>query len=320
MSEVAPETRLWNLIRGALGTKTLGVAADLGIADALADGPRNVVDLAEAVGADVDILRRLLRALASDGVFAEEEPGVFRNTDASALLRRDGDDRWVEFAHLWGFACYDAIGKLDVRTTDVAFTRAFGTDFWSWLRAHPEERLNFDRAMEGGRAELADRLAALDWGGDESVVDIGGGSGTLLRLLIDRRPGLRGVVFDLPETNRKESGLDDAISFAPGNFFETVPAADAYILSKILHDWDDAHASQILQTIRSAAPDHARLLVADSVVPSGNDPSSVKWLDLLMLVLQRGRERTADDWGALLDAAGFGVDRIEDGLIQASCR
>ena len=98
------------------------------------------------------------------------------------------------------------------------------------------------------------------------------------------------------------------------------PTGDAYVLSKILHDWNDGPAGTILRTIRSAAPEHARLLVADSVIPAGNDPSGAKWLDILMLVLQRGRERTADEWRALLEAAGFGIDQIDDRLIQASCR
>jgi hypothetical protein len=321
MSELAPETRLWNLLRGALTTKALGLVADLRVADALGEGPREIGDLAQRVGADPDTLYRLLRALASDGVFAENEPGVFCNTDASALLREKGD-RWSEFAHLWGFACYDAIGRLDARRSDAdtGFALAFGTDFWSWLADHPDERANFDRAMEGGRVEQADRLAALEWRGDETVVDVGGGSGTLLRLLIDRRPGLHGIVFDLPETERDETQLGDDISFVAGSFFETAPAGDAYVLSKILHDWDDEHAAKILHTIRAAASTGARLLVMDSVVPDGNDPSPVKWLDLLMLALQRGRERSEGDWRALLETSGFQVTSVEDGLIQGQCR
>ena len=321
MSGVAPDLRLWNLTRGALGTKALGIVADLRVADALATGPRNVKEIAETVDADPDTLRRLLRALASDGVFAEEEPGVFRNTDASELLRRDGNrgGRWPEFAHLWGFSCYAAIAELDAQKRDVPFQRAFGTDFWSWLAANPEERLNFDRAMEGGRAELSERLAVLEWRGDETVVDIGGGSGTLLRELLDRRPGLRGIVFDLPETDRDQEQLGQEITFAAGNFFESVPRGDAYVLSKILHDWGDERASAILQTIRAAAPKGARLLVTETVIPPGNEPQGAKWLDLLMLVLG-GRERTEPDWRPLLEGAGFHIDQIEDGLIQATCR
>jgi O-methyltransferase len=320
MSDLPPEARLWNLIRGALGTKALGIVSDLGVADALADGPRSVAELSEESGADADTLHRILRALASDGVFAEYEPGVFRNTEASELLRSDNADRWREFAHLFGEVFYPATGALDVRVTDVPFARANGTDIWSWFATEPEERSNFDKAMEGGQAERADRLAALKWRGDETVVDIGGGTGRLLRDLLERRPELRGIVFDLPEADRDETVLDDRIAFISGSFFEQVPAGDAYVLSKILHDWDDERAAAILRTVRTAAPDEARLLVLDSVVPPGNDPAGVKWLDLLMLVLQNGRERTESDWRALLEGAGFRVDEIEDGLIQATCR
>jgi hypothetical protein len=320
MNDVPREARLWNLIRGALGTKALGIAADLGVADALATGPRSVAELAEENGADTDTLHRILRALASDGVFAEDEPGVFRNTEASELLRSDNDDRWREFAHLFGEVCYPAIGALDVRLIDVPFARAYGTDIWSWFATQPEERSNFDRAMEGGQAERADKLAALEWREDEAVVDVAGGTGRLLRDLLERRPELRGIVFDLPEADRDETAVGDRITFVSGSFFEQVPEGDAYVLSKILHDWDDERAAAVLRRVRAAAPDEARLLVLDSVVPPGNDQAGVKWLDLLMLVLQRGRERTESDWRALLDGAGFRVEQIEDGLIQARCR
>jgi SAM-dependent methyltransferase len=320
MNDVPPEARLWNLIRGALGTKALGIAADLGVADALATGPRSVAELAGENGADTDTLHRILRALASDGVFAEDEPGVFRNTEASELLRSDNDDRWREFAHLFGEVCYPAIGGLDVRLTDVPFARAYGTDIWYWFATQPEERSNFDRAREGGQAERADKLAALEWREDEAVVDVGGGTGRLLRDLLERRPELRGIVFDLPEADRDETAVGDRITFASGSFFEQVPEGDTYVLSKILHDWDDERAAAVLRAVRAAAPDEARLLVLDSVVPPGNDQAGVKWLDLLMLVLQRGRERTESDWRALLDGTGFRVEQIEDGLIQARCR
>jgi SAM-dependent methyltransferase len=320
VSDLPPEARLWNLIRGALGTKTLGVAADLGVADALAGGPRSVAELADEDGADPDTLHRILRALASDGGFAEDEPGVFRNTEASDLLRSGNADRWREFAHLFGEVCYPAMGAFDARLSDVPFVRAYGTDIWSWFATRPEERSNFDRAMEGGQGERADRLAALDWREDETVVDIGGGTGRLLRALLERRPDLRGIVFDLPEADRDETVVGDRITFVSGSFFERVPEGDAYGLSKILHDWDDEPAAAILRAIRTAAPNEARLLVLDSVVPPGNEPAGVKWLDILMLVLQRGRERTESDWRTLLDGAGFGIEQIDDGLIQARCR
>ena len=319
MSELPPEARLWNLERGALATKALGVVADLGVADALAEGPRPVREVAQEVGADVDVLHRLLRALASDGVFVEGEPGVFGNTEASAFLRRDHPASWREFAHLFGDVFYAATDTLDPRVGDPTFARAFDTDFWSWLAGHEEERAAFDRAMAGGKERSADRLAELDWRAEETVVDVGGGNGALLRLLLRRRPDLRGIVFDLPETERDEASLGERITFVAGSFFEQVPHGDAYVLSAILHDWGDEDAAAILRTIRAAASPGARLFVIDSVIPPGNDPHGAKWLDLLMLVLAGGRERSGAQWRALLEGSGFTIDAIEDGLIQARC-
>src|SRR5207244_3824322 len=141
----------------------------------------------------------------------------------------------------------------------------------------------------------------------------------LLRALLQRRPQVRGIVFDLPETVRDESALGDRIGFVAGDFFERLPAGDAYVLSTILHDWDDERAAAILGTIRAAAPAGARLLVLDSVIGEGNEPNGAKWLDLLMLVLAGGRERTEHEWRQLIESVGFRIDRVEDGLIQARC-
>src|SRR5687768_15001571 len=173
MSEPRPESMLWNIMRGALATRALGLVADLRVADALASGPRHVEDVARDVGADPDTLHRLLRALATDGVFAEEERGVFRNTAASELLHRDG---WDDFAHLFGGDWHRAAGALDAKASEPAFLRTFGTDFWTWLGDHPDERAIFDRAMVNGTERRVDRLAALPWRGDETVVDVGGGN------------------------------------------------------------------------------------------------------------------------------------------------
>ena len=308
---------LWNLMRGSMTTKALGIAADLHVADALADGPRPVAELARTNGADSSTLQRILRALASDGVFAEDEPGVFRNTEASEMLRKDG---WTEFAHLFGSVFADATSTLDPRVGDETFTAKFDTDFWSWLEAHPDERKAFDAAMAGGKERSATRLAELEWRRDETVVDVGGGNGALLRELIKLRPELRGIVFDLPKTVRDEASLGDRIEFVAGSFFESVPMGDTYVLSGILHDWSDERAGAILRTILKGARPGARLLLIESVLAPGNEPQESKWLDLLMLVLAGGRERTAQEWRDLIEGAGFAVESIEDGLIRAACR
>jgi len=235
MSDRRPEAILWDFLRGATMTRALAIAAEFGLAQSLADGPRPVDELAREAGVDADSLHRVLRALASDGVFAEDEPGVFRNTEASDALRGEG---WPEFAHLFGGVFYEAVRTLDqaVWTGAPTFPETFGVDFWSWLADHPDERSQFDRAMAGGKEGTAERLAGLDWHDGEVVVDVGGGNGALLIELVRRRPELRGIVFDLPETVRDEAALGDRIEFAAGSFFERVPTGDVYLLSGILHD------------------------------------------------------------------------------------
>ena len=316
MSAVAPEEQIWNLLRGALATRALGIAGDLHVAESLADGPRPVAQLADAAGVDADALRRVLRALASDGVFAEEEPGVFRNTEASELLATSG---WSEFASLFGGVWYRATGELDASGRPT-FPELFGTNFWSWLADHPREREQFDLAMAQGQDTRVERLSKLDWRGDETIVDVGGGNGSLLIEFLDGRPGMRGIVFDLPETVRDESAFGDRIEFVAGSFFESVPEGDVYLLATILHDWDDEGATRILQTIRATAAPDTRLIVLDAVVPPGNEPFGAKWLDLLMLALFAGRERDEAQWRTLFAAGGFEPVRFDERAIEARCR
>jgi hypothetical protein len=304
-------TELWDFLRGSLMTKALAAVVDAGVPEALADGPRPVSELQ----GDPDTLHRLLRALASDGVFRETAPGVFEHTEQSRLLLSPG---WSEFAHLFGGVFFEATTDLDASTSGPPFPGRFGTGFWEWLAEHPAERATFDAAMAGERLRPAERLADLEWRKGEVVVDVGGGNGALLAALIQRRPELRGIVLDLPETVRDEAALGDRIQFVAGSFFESVPAGDAYLLSGILHDWPDEDAAKILRTMRSAAPSHARLLINESVIKPGNDADGAKWLDLLMLALAGGRERDEEQWRELLSSTGWDPVRFpEDGPIEA---
>jgi hypothetical protein len=302
---------IWDALRGALVTRTLGIAADLRVAQALASGPRRIHELASERGADRDALYRMLRALASDGIFEETEPGVFRNTTASELLAREG---WDDFAHLFGDSWLQPVAALDA-SGEPSFPRVHGSEFWAWLAAHPNERAAFDRAMAQGWQSRLDRLESVEWRGDELVVDVGGGSGSLLIALLERHPRMRGIVFDLPDTVRDEQTLGDRCAFVEGSFFESVPHGDVHLLSTILHDWDDHSAHRILKTVRAAPGE--RLVVLDSVIEPGNDPDGAKWLDLLMLVLAGGRERTAEQWRVLLRDAGWRLMRVGEGVIEA---
>jgi hypothetical protein len=305
------EATIWDALRGALVTRALGITADLRVARALADGPRSVEELARGCGAEVGTLYRVLRALASDGIFEESEPGVFRNTPASEVLTRDG---WDDFAHLFGGGWLQAVAALDA-SGEPSFPRVHGGELWAWFAAHPEERAAFDRAMAQGWRTRLERLESIDWRGDELVVDVGGGNGALLVALLERYPRMRGIVFDLAETVRDEQALGDRCTFVEGSFFERVPHGDVHVLSGILHDWDDTSGQRILKTIHGAAGE--RLVVLDSVIEPGNATDGAKWLDLLMLALSGGRERTAEQWRVLLGDAGWRPTRLGGGVVEA---
>jgi O-methyltransferase domain len=305
------EGMIWDALRGALVTRSLAVIAELGVARALAAGPRHVEELAGESGADIDTLYRVLRALASDGIFEETGPGVFRNTSASEVLTRDG---WDDFARLFGGAWLQAVAALDA-SGEPSFPRVHRSEYWAWLAAHPDERAAFDRAMAQGWQNRLERLQSVNWRGEELVVDVGGGNGSLLLALLEGHPQMRGIVFDLPETVRDELALGERCTFIEGSFFESVPHGDVHLLSTILHDWDDRSAKRILETVRAAGGE--RLVVLDSVIEPGNAPEGAKWLDLLMLVLAGGRERTHEQWRELLGAAGWQSTRIGEGVIEA---
>jgi hypothetical protein len=223
---------------------------------------------------------------------------------------------WGAFAQLYGGVWHRAAGRLD-----AGGRPAFDGDFWTWLAEHPHERALFDLAMEEGTERRIERLDALEWRGDEAVVDVGGGNGSLLRDLIARRPGLHGIVFDLPETARDEAALARAgIRFEAGSFFDDrVPAADVYVLGTVLHNWPDEQAAAILRAICADAPPGARVLILDLVVRPDDESASVAWFGLLGLALFGADERTENEWRALLDAAGLRVDAVHEALIEARC-
>lgn len=305
-------TEIWDALRGGLMTRALGIAADHDVARALAHGPRSVDELAAQSGAYPGTLYRILRALASDGIFEEVEPRVFANTETSALLTEDG---WDDFAHLFGSSWLGAITALDA-SGEASFPRVHGDEFWSWLKAHPEERAAFDRAMAQGWQRRLERVESVGWRGDETVVDVGGGNGSFLLHFLELHPEMRGIVFDLPETVREESEFGDRCVFVEGSFFESVPRGDVHVLGTIIHDWDDESALRILRTIRASAGE--RLVLIEAVIQPGNEPQGAKWLDLLMLVISAGRERSEGEWRELLADSGWEpVLFRENGVIEA---
>jgi hypothetical protein len=297
---------VWDVFRGGLRARAAAIVCELGIPAALLDGPKHVNEL----GGDPDAVHRFLRALASDGLFRETEPGVFEHTEASRLLTGPSGG----FAELFGGPWLESTSRLDAHGNPTL------GDFWAWLAERPRERALFDLAMAEGKERRVDRVADLPWRDGETVVDVGGGNGSFLVELFARRPVLRGISFDLPETVRDEAQLGAAgIAFEEGSFFERVPPGDTYVLGTILHDWGNDEALAILRTIREHAPAGSRVLILDAVVQSGNEPQGSKWLDLLMMQMG-GRERTEPEWRALVAAADLELEEIRDGLVTCRSR
>jgi hypothetical protein len=308
------------MLTGYWVSQALAVAARLGVADLVADGPRPATDLAVATRTDAPSLRRLLRALASVGVFTENPPGAFGLTPMAALLRTGTADSMRALALMYSGEQYRAWGDLlhSVRTGTTAFEHGFGTDYFGYLARHPEADRVFNEAMIGWTAQVAGAVVeAYDFSGLQTVVDVGGGYGTLLTTVLRANPAARGVLFDRPHVaaaageRLAAAGLEQRCTALGGDFFVEVPAGgDAYVLAQVLHDWDDERCLTILERCRRAMPAHARLLVVELVLPPGEEPSFGKWLDLHMLVMLGARERTAAEYRALLRAAGFEPLRV----------
>jgi hypothetical protein len=311
----APAVQLLQLISGYWLTQCVAVAAELGVADALAGGPLDVDTLAARVGADAGALHRLLRALASLGVFAGDADG-YALTPLGECLRRDAEDSLRSLAIMRGSewqwrAWRDLRGS--VRTGVGAFERVHGQPLFDWLAQHPAESAVFGAAITGHTAQMGRALAgACDLSGVATLVDVGGGHGVILAALLGRHPQLRGTLLEQPHVLRETqtAGVLNAcagrVDLVGGDFFESVPAgADAYLLSHVLHDWDDDPAVRILETVRAAMRPASRLLIAEMVVPEDDAPHFSKLLDLEMLVMLGGRERTLAEYRRLLDAAGL---------------
>lgn len=320
MPESSPRDLMNRLIVGYWHSQSVYVAAKLGIAELLREGPRDVDFLAAETKTHPPTLYRLLRALASAGVFEERQSRVFALTPAAELLQSGREGSLRAMALMMGEEHYAAWGDLleSVRTGENAFAKRYGQRVFEYLSEHPEQAAIFDEAMVSvhGR-ESAAFVDAYDLSEIEVVADIGGGNGNLLSTILKRYPRMHGTLFDLPHVVERANskieaaGLSDRLHLVDGDFFASVPSgADAYLLRHIIHDWEDDRAIRILQNIHRAMPADARLLVLESVIPPGNDPSFAKFLDLTMLVVPGGQERTADEYRRLFQSAGFRLTRI----------
>jgi O-methyltransferase domain/Dimerisation domain len=317
-----PPMALVQMMTGYWVSQSLYVAAKLGVADLLANGPRTVEDLAKATDADSRSLGRVLRALASVGVFTEANRGEYALTPLASLLRTGTPDSMHALAIMYAEEQYRAWGDIlhSVRTGKTAFDQQFGMTYFSYLAQHPDADRVFNQAMSGWTTQLVSAVIdAYDFSPFSTIVDIGGSYGTLMAGILRNNQSARGILFDQPhvvavaDKHLALAGVGQRCETAGGDFFEEVPTGgDAYLLAQILHDWDDDRCVTILRHCRRAMPMHGKLLVIELVLPDGEEPSFSKWLDLHMLVLLGARERTAEEYKALFNSAGFELARITD--------
>ncbi|MCC3779779.1 methyltransferase [Streptomyces sp. UNOB3_S3] len=312
------------LAYGQMAAQTLGAATRLGVFDLIGDGERTADSLAGALGTRPRATYRLLRALAALRLLDESAPGVFTTTPAGDLLRSGTPGSMLSVVRLFSDPVMLRGWELleeSVRTERPSFDTVFGTDFFGHLKKHPELSAEFNAAMSQATRTAADVIPHhYDFGRFGTVVDVGGGDGTLLAAILRAHPGPRGVVHDSAEGLAQAAGrfardgLTDRVTLETGDFFASVPAGgDLYLLKSVIHDWDDERCATILRHIRAVVPDDGALLLVEPVMPATvpGDASALPYLsDLNMMVNVGGRERTADDFAALFDTAGFALRAI----------
>ncbi len=297
---------LRRVIDGFRASQVIHAAAALGLADLLGDESRTSDELAAATEADPRTLYRLLRALAALGVFREESGQRFTLTELGRPLRTDAPDSVAGWAVLIGRPYYrDAWSHLveSVRAGENAFRLAYGVSVWEYRAQHPEEGAIFDAAMASSSRLVIDSLvAAYDFGRFGTIVDVGGGNGALLAVLLAEYPNLRGVLFDQPHVVQGVD-LGPRCEVVGGSFFEAVPdGGDAYVLKWIIHDWEDQESTAILRTIRRTG---GTVLVIERLLGPPNEDPVAKLSDINMLVGAGGRERALEEFAALFEAAGY---------------
>ena len=312
---------LFALIFSKVVTQCLGVVAELGIADLLKDGECSTADLARESGAHEPSLYRVLRMLTGHGIFEESSPGVFRLTSHGEPLRADSPNTLRDFAifaaHPVHNAAYSALGHT-VRTGENAFKHAHGSEVFEYFRRDPEFFSVLNAAMVANSHREAPAIgAAYDFSGLRTVADVGGGLGFLLSEVLRRNPSQRGVLFDLPEVvagaraTFEAADQLDRVTLQGGSFLESVPLeADAYMMKYVIHDWDDARAATILRNCRRSMMPDGKILVIETVVPENDDWHIAKLLDIEMLAVPGGQERTRTQFEELFSKAELRLTRV----------
>jgi hypothetical protein len=313
-----PNVVLWEMVHQMWVAAGINVAVQLGIADLLKQGPMDIAGLARKTGTHEDSLYRLMRMLSTRGLFKESGERLFASTRLSKPLQED-QIRYLLMTHLRA-GQFEIFGDLlqSVKTGKNVRGRDSGRGLFDQIEEDVERNERFTRAMTSASRMLAGALvAAFPFKRYKRIIDVGGGQGFLLAAILDRNPGIRGIVFDLPGAISKadriieEFSLEDRMDAVAGDFFDKVPeGGDLYLMKSILHDWSDEDAMKILARVREAMPDGSRLLVIEPVIGENNRPEFGKMTDILMMAAVGGKERTRSEWEVLLTDAGFRIRKI----------
>jgi hypothetical protein len=316
---VSPSTKMVQILwPGAVAAQAVHVGAKFALADLVATGPKSIEQLADATHTHGASLGRLLRALTSLGIFVEDTEGRYRQTPLSDTLRSDHPESIRAFAMMLGSDfVWKPCGALEetVRTGQPSFERLYGAPFFEHLARHSDDAAVFNAAMSSSPRYLAAIVEAYDFSKFGRIVDLGGGHGLLLAAILSANPGLRGVLYDLPAVVAgasavRHGAIGPRCEIIGGDFFTGVPAgADAYVMKGIIHDWNDQAALKILKNCRQAIHPNGTLLLVETVLSRAADPASAL-MDMLMMVLTSGRERTESEFRSLLQEATFSMVQV----------
>jgi hypothetical protein len=320
-SELPPPMRVFFLSQGIIIATSLSLAAELGIADHLADGPRSSNELAQATSTHPRSLYRLLRLLCSLGVFTEIQPDSFAQTPLSECLRTGVPGSLRSWLRMIGHKVRyhtHAEALHSIKTGELVFERVTGMKFFDYNAAHPEEGEIFNQAMNDmGQGVAAAVVQSYDFSGIGKIIDVGGGHGTLITAILQKYPEMTGILFDSPYVAERaresiaSAGLAQRCEIVGGDFFKSVPAGcDAYLLRWVIHNWDHDRALTILRNCRQAMGERGRLLLIESVIPIGNELHPGKMLDYIMLTAHGGQERTEEEYESLLREAGLRLNKV----------
>ncbi len=317
-----PQAVLAQMAMSFIVSQAMSVAAKLYIADHLKDGAKTVAELAEITQTKVPSLYRLMRALSSAGVFQKDADERFSNTPLSEFLRSDHPESLRGLVHLTGDReHWNAHGNMlqSVKTGEIGFEFTFGTPIFPYYAANPEAAQIFDDAMTSFSRGISNAVAAAyDFSGAKTIADIGGGHGILLSTILKANEHAKGILFDQPQVVAGANDLlenakvSDRTEIVTGDFFAEIPVtADVYLMKHILHDWNDEQSVSILKNLANSAKAGAKLLLVESVVEEDdNAPSMSKVMDLNMLVMTGGKERTAKEYAALFERTGFKLTNV----------